>query len=199
MNSRAGSSDRERLQRALYRRVQRHIRASLERLSVAELMEAVEAETPAETVAQLLSSAPEVGLQAEGSWASAVMRGAVQKQRMLQMAGGVFTSGEVARMLGLSLPGVKQRMRRRQLLAVPMGSGEWGFPVRQFEEGGGVRPGLADVLAAWGGESPWVVLSVLVGPDPATGDGMALERVGEPATRDALVALARGYGSQAAA
>ncbi|HEX2201944.1 MAG TPA: hypothetical protein VHG91_01545 [Longimicrobium sp.] len=196
---RAGSSDRERLQRALYRRMQRHIRATLERLSVAELIQAVEAETPAETVAQVLSSAPEVGVQAEGSWASAVMRGAVQKQRMLELAGGVFTSGEVARMLGLSLPGVKQRMRRRQLLAVPLGSGEWGFPVRQFDAGGGVRAGLADVLAAWGDESPWVVLSVLVGPDPVSGEGIALERLGDPATREALAALGRSYGSQAAA
>lgn len=190
--------ERARLQRALYRRVRRQIWTSLERMSLTELMDVVETETSAETVARVLSTAPDAAPRDHG-WAAAVLRGAAQKRQMLQIAGGTLTSGEVAQMLGLSLPGVKQRMRRGQLLAVPLGNGEWGFPVRQFNDAGGVREGLPEVLAAWAGVSPWVVLSVLVSDDPVTGEGIALDRIGDSSTRSALVALGRNHGEHIAA
>jgi hypothetical protein len=78
--------------------------------------------------------------------------------------------------LRISVPGVKQRMDRRKLLAVPLPGGQWGFPALQFAEGGRVRPGVPEVAKAGAERDPWTVLSILV-DDAPDGSGILLERL----------------------
>lgn len=166
-----GLQARQELEEALLRRVEGSLRASLRRMTPTELMRAVEAPSPAATVAQIISAAPDVGIPDESPWTRALARGAARKQEMIQRAGGVLSSGEVAELLGISVSAVNQRKNRhRTILAVPLSGGEWGFPARQFVDGS-VRSGVGDVVKTAGEMNPWVLLSILLddaGPDGAT-------------------------------
>jgi hypothetical protein len=100
--------------------------------------------------------------------------------------------------LGISVPGVKQRMDRHKLLAVPLPGGQWGFPAFQFAEGGHVRPGVPEVAKAGAQVDAWTVLSILV-DDVPDGSGVLLERLDDPAVlRDAVQRL-ESYGEHVAA
>jgi hypothetical protein len=186
------------LREALFRRVASYFRNSVSNLQGQALFDAVEAATPAETVARVLSAAPETDVDRD-EWAEALLRGTAAKQSALRTAGGVLTSGEVAELLGITVPAVKQRQRRGALLAIPLANGEWGYPARQFAPDGRVRAGLKDVLAAFADdEDPWVILSFLASPDPVSGEGIAFNSLDDPAKTHALVNLARTFGEQGA-
>jgi hypothetical protein len=185
------------LRRALYRRALRQIRASIDRAGADELMQAVEAETPVGTIARLVSAAPS-GLATEADeWAEALLRGAEIKQQLLADAGGTYSTGEAARLLGISPQAVQQRRARGRLLAVPLGNGEWGFPVAQFTSGG-VPVALPRVLAAFGTEDPWVQLSILLSREPAFGDERLIDLVARGTRVDHVERIARSYGIQGA-
>lgn len=193
-----GLQGRQELEEALLRRVEGSLRASLRRMTPSELMRAVEAPSPAATVAQIISAAPDVGIPDESAWTRALARGAARKQEMIQRAGGVLSSSEVAELLGISVSAVNQRKNRhRSILAMPLSGGEWGFPARQFVDGG-VRPGVAEVVKAAGEMNPWVLLSILLddaGPEGAT----LLDRLDDEAVRRDVLNRIHTYGEHVAA
>ena len=187
------------VRRALYRRVIAQVRASLRSATPDQLLEAVAEPTAAGTLARLVSAAPgiEAGAGAD-DWAAALLRGAAAKERLLQEAGGALSTGEVARLLGVTAAAVQQRRLRRTLLAVPLANGEWGYPACQFTSAGVAR-GLPRVLAAFGTDEPWVRLSVLLSRDPALGDARLIDLLAEDRSVDEVERIARGYGVQGAA
>ena len=190
---------REGLEASLLRRVESTMRASLKRMTASELMRAIEAPTPAATVAEILSAAPEVGLAAESSWTRALTRGAARKQEMIQRAGGVLSSGQVAELLGISVSAVNQRKNKhRSILAVPLSGGEWGFPARQFADGE-VRRGVGEVVKAAGEMNPWVLLSILLDPIREESGPTLLDRLDDDAVRRDAVNRVRSYGEHVAA
>jgi hypothetical protein len=183
---------------SLINRVERWLRGSLERMSDEEVLRAVEAQSPAETIAEILAATPEPRIGAEADWAELLLRGAGAKRRLVEMVGGLLTSSQVASILKITVPGVKLRMERRKLLAVPLPGGQWGFPALQFAESGHVRAGVPEVAKAGAEIDPWVVLSILV-DDVPDGSGMLLERLEIRAVlRDALHRLT-SYGEHVAA
>jgi hypothetical protein len=197
MAVRAEDRHLETLRRALYRRALRQIRASLKLATADQLMAAVEAETPVGTIASLVSaSAGGTGTQAD-EWAEELLRGADIKEELLREAGGTFSAGEVARLLGVTPQAVQQRRMRDRLLAVPLGNGEWGFPVCQFTPQG-VPPALPGVLAAFGSENAWVRLSILLSREPMLGDARLIDLVVQGERIDEVAALVRSYGTQGA-
>lgn len=186
------------LEASLLRRVESTMRASLERMSAEDLLRAVEAPTPAATVAQILSAAPEVGLEGDSAWTRALARGAARKQEMIQRADGVLSSGEVARLLGITVSAVNQRRsRHRSILAVPLSGGEWGFPARQFGDGD-VRKGVAEVVKAAGEMNPWVLLSILLDPVADAEGPMLLDRLDDEAVRADALNRVRTHGEHVA-
>jgi hypothetical protein len=188
------------LRRALYRRVGRQIRASLGTLELEELVSLVEAETPIETLAQLISMRPAVGLADPDDYSLRLLRGAQRKRELLQRLGGTLSSGEVAELLDRTVPAVKQRLRRRTLFAVLLAHGEWGFPAAQFTPEGEVREGLPEVLAAFEeDEDPWAIVMLLAADDPVSQTGTVLENLANERTRQIALARARSYGTQGAA
>ena len=195
-----GQHARAELEEALLRRVESSLRASLRRMTPAELMRAVEAPSPAATVAQIISASPDVGMEQESTWTRALARGAARKQEMIQRSGGVLSSSDVAELLGISVSAVNQRKNRhRSILAVPLSGGEWGFPARQFADGGAVRVGVAEVVREAAELNPWVLLSILL--DDAAGEGgpTLLDRLDDPAVRADVLQRVRTYGEHVAA
>ncbi|HWK90253.1 MAG TPA: hypothetical protein VNP72_09665 [Longimicrobium sp.] len=186
------------LKTSLFRRIEKHIQRSLGRMSVDEMMKAVEAATPADTLARVLSATPDVGI-ADSAWTRALLRGAAAKQRMLERAGGSLASSQVAKLLGVSVQAVKQRIERRAILAVPLAGGAWGFPAVQFGTDGRVRAGVAEVVRAAQGISPWVLLSIVCDPAGDASRPILLEALDDPAIREGVLARIATYGQHLAA
>lgn len=188
------------LEESLLRRVEGTMRASLKRMTLSDLMRAVEAPTPAATVVEIMNAAPEVGLEDGSAWTRALARGVARKQEMIRAAGGVLSSGEVARLLGVSVSAVNQRKNRhRSILAVPLSGGEWGFPARQFVGDGDVRKGVSEVVRAAGEMNPWVLLSILLDPVAGEGGPVLLDQLDDPAVREDVLNRVRTYGEHVAA
>jgi DNA-directed RNA polymerase specialized sigma24 family protein len=195
------SSDhlRQALEDSLLRRVESTIRAALGRMTIPDLLRAVEAPSPAATVAQIINAAPDVGIDQESAWTRALARGAARKQEMLQRAGGVLSSGQVAELLGITVSAVNQRKNRhRSILAVPLSGGEWGFPARQFADGA-VRDGVAEVVREAAAMSPWVLLSILLDDASVEGGTTLLDRLDDPTVRADVLHRVRTYGEHVAA
>jgi hypothetical protein len=172
-------SFREGIERSLESRAAEIFRAALKRMTPEQLQRAVGAPTAAGTIVEVLSASPDVGLRKETAMTRALARGAVAKQEMIQEAGGCFSSGEVAKLLGITQSGVNLRRTRKGILAVPLSGGEWGFPARQFQDGE-LRPGLAEVLRAAREKNPWWLLSILLDPVPGSEETILLDALDRP-------------------
>ena len=182
---------------SLINRIKSWLGGTLARMSDDEVLRAVEAQSPAETIAEILVATPEARASSENDWAELLLRGAEAKNRIADLVGGLLSSSEAAAILGISVPGVKQRMERQKLLAVPLAGGQWGFPARQFDESGHVRPGVSAVAQAAADLDPWTVLSILVDDVPG-GSGILLEHLDNPVVlRDAVRRL-ETYGEHVA-
>jgi hypothetical protein len=189
---------RSKLARALYRRSASQFRAALGAMTLDDLMAAVEAKTPAETIVRVLSAAPEGGLSAESAWTRALARGAERKQEILGRGGGYLLPSEVARRLGITTQAVKQRIGRGMLLAVRLSGSRWGIPARQFGADGNVRKGIAEVLRAVPEVDAWVVLSVLSEPAEGAEGPLLMERLDDASVLAGAIDRLRTYGEHVA-
>jgi hypothetical protein len=186
------------LRASLLKRVERWLAGSLEQMSDEELLKLVEAQSPAETIAELLVATP-TRTAPEDDWTDLLLRGADAKNQVARHAGGLLSSSQAAEVLRISVPGVKQRLERRKLLAVPLPGGQRGFPALQFQADGHVRPGVAEVAAAGARLDPWTLLAILVDEvEDATG-GTLLERLGDESVRADVLARITSYGEHGAA
>ncbi|HEX8363517.1 MAG TPA: hypothetical protein VF613_25580 [Longimicrobium sp.] len=179
---------------SLQKRIELYLARALERMSEEDLLKAVAAQSPPETFAEIVLAAPE---PREHDWSELLLRGAASKSAIIEAAGGLLSSSEAAALLKISVPGVKQRVQRRALIAVPMPGGQWGFPARQFDAEGRVRPGIAAVSAAGAALDPWVLLSILV-DDAEDGAGILLERLDEPGVLHDVLSRLATHGEHAA-
>lgn len=184
------------VRRALYRRALRQIRASLNGATPEQLMAAIEAQTPAGTIASLLSAVPAEAGASPDDWAEELLRGAAIKQELLADAGGAYSTGEVARLLGVSPQAVQQRRMRGRLLSVPLANGEWGYPACQFTAAG-APSALPRILGAFATRDPWVQLSILLSDEPSLG-GRLVDLVAAGQRLDEVERIARSYGEQGA-
>lgn len=194
-----GSSPSSSLRASLVTRVERWVTSSLEQMSDQEVLKLVEAQSPAETIAELLVATPDTHRAPDSDWTELLLRGADAKSRIAALAGGLLSPLETARVLKISVPGVKLRLERRKLLAVPLPGGQRGFPALQFREDGRVRDGVAEVAAAAAHIDPWTVLSILVDEPEDGGGGTLLERLDEAAVRADVLGRITTYGEHGAA
>lgn len=189
------TSFREGIEQSLESRATEIFRTALRRMTPEQLQRAVGAATAAGTIVEVLNASPDVGLRKETAMTRALARGAVAKQEMIMEAGGCFSSGEVAKLLGITQSGVNLRRSRHTLLAVPLSGGEWGFPARQFHDGE-LRPGLAEVLRAARGMNPWVLLSILLDPVVGSDDTVLLDALDRPEVQGDILTRIATYGQQ---
>jgi hypothetical protein len=181
---------------SLEKRITRYVSHALERMSEEELLKAVEAQSPPETFAEIVLATPE---PREHDWSELLLRGAAVKEELMEAVGGLLTSSRAAALLKISVQGVKQRVQRRTLLAVPLPGGQWGFPALQFGADGRVRAGVPAVAAAGARLDPWVLLSILADEVDDERGGMLLERLDDDAVREDALARLASYGEHAAA
>jgi hypothetical protein len=189
------TSFREGIEQSLEYRATTVLKVALKRMSPEQLQNAVGAPTAAAAIVEVLSASPDVGLRTETAMTRALARGAVAKQEMILEAGGCFSSGEVAKLLGITQSGVNLRRSRNTILAVPLSGGEWGFPARQFEDGE-LRPGLAEVLRAASGKNPWWLLSILLDPVAGSKDTFLIEALDRPEVLGDVLTRIATYGEQ---
>jgi len=186
------------LRTSLVNRVQRWLTGSLDQMSEEELLKLVEAQSPAETIAELLVATP-TRRAADDDWTDLLLRGAEAKNQIARLAGGLLSSSQAAEVLRISVPGVKQRLERGKLLAVPLPGGQRGFPALQFQQDGHVRKGVAEVAAAGAHLDPWALLAILVDEDEGAPGGTLLERLGDDEVRADVLSRLASYGEHAAA
>ncbi len=126
----------------------------------------------------------------------ALLRGVQQRRTLLRAEGGSLSGGQVATTLGISRQAVDKQRQRGRLLAVREGAA-WRYPAWQLS-GGGVLPGLPEVLRILRRESPWTILAFLLSRNARLGARRPLDllRRGsvEPVTR-----AAEAYGEHGAA
>jgi hypothetical protein len=181
---------------SLGKRIERFVTHALERMSEEDLLKAVAAQSPSETFAEIMLATPEAG---EHDWSELLLRGAAAKSEIMEAVGGLLSSSEAAALLKITVPGVKQRVQRRALIAVPLPGGQWGFPARQFERDGRVRPGVAAAVAAGADLDPWVLLSILTDDVEDERGGILLERLDDAGVREDVLSRLATYGEHAAA
>src|SRR5260221_11237246 len=202
MNGRHRAAGTDGARQVLEKTILRRSVKMLERLSSDASPEALQAALCSGTgvggVASLLSDMASLGLDLSSvdPFAEAMARGVAVKQAVLGRAGGGLTSSQVARALSITRQAVDKRRRRRALLAVPSGSGEYLYPACQFT-GQGVVPRLERVLRAFPIESPWTQLSVLIEPAPALGGRTVREALQAGDVSQALDVVA-SFGEQGA-
>jgi hypothetical protein len=184
---------------SLASRVQRWLAGSLNQMSDEEVLKLVEAQSPAETIAEMLVAAPDTRRMRDSHWTELLLRGADAKSRIAELAGGLLSPLETAHVLKISVPGVKQRLERRKLLAVPLPGGQRGFPALQFDADGRVREGVAEVAAAAAAVEPWALLAILVDEVEDPSGGTLLERLGDEAVRNDVLGRIASHGEHGAA
>ncbi|MFL5385803.1 MAG: hypothetical protein ACJ8GN_25085 [Longimicrobiaceae bacterium] len=164
-----------------------------------EILRLVEAQSPAETIAELLVAVPDTRRTSDADWTELLVRGAEAKAQIAELAGGLLPPLQAAQVLMISVPGVKQRLERRKLLAVPLPGGQRGFPALQFERDGRVRNGVAEVAAAGAHMDPWTLLSILVDEGDGESGATLLERLDDEAVRADVLSRIASYGEHVAA
>lgn len=128
--------------------------------------------------------------------APARMRAVRIKRELLERAGGAWSTGEVARFLGVSPQAVHGRRARGTLLGLRAANGDYVYPVFQFFKNGLV-PGLSDVLRAFQINEPWTQLSVLLAPSGRLGGETPLDALLAERVQEAMEAVA-SYGEHVA-
>lgn len=131
------------------------------------LARALEAPTDIGTLARILADPEAIGASVQGiePLAPLIARNAAHRAELVERAGGMLTSQEVAELLGISRQAVDKRRRGGGLLAVRQGS-DWRYPRCQFDRHE-VVAGLPELLAALDQPDPWVALDFLLAPDDA--------------------------------
>ncbi|HUB66842.1 MAG TPA: helix-turn-helix domain-containing protein [Candidatus Methylacidiphilales bacterium] len=104
----------------------------------------------------------------------AILRGLETSQRLRERAEPTLGTSEAAKLLNVSPETIRQKVKRRQLLALSKGSQDRVFPRFQFHEHQ-VLPGFSDALAALGPISPYRALSFFLDDHPELGGKPAIE------------------------
>jgi hypothetical protein len=166
-------------------------------LSASLIEEATAAPTDQLAMLEALSSAPWVKeLAADDPILHAKLRGLELRQKMLQKAGGVLTSEEVAELLGVSRQAVDKRRSGNQLFALTQGRRGYQYPGFQFEDGKPL-PGLDKVLANLEALDPWMQLRFFTSPNERLSNRSPIEMLRKGRV-DEVVQVASGFGEQGA-
>ncbi|MFW2545473.1 helix-turn-helix domain-containing protein [Primorskyibacter sp. 2E107] len=107
--------------------------------------------------------------------AGAVGRSIAHRRTLMEMAGEMLSSAQVADLLGITRQAIDKRRNAHKLLAVRVAS-DWVYPAFQFGKED-VLTGIEEVLQAHAGDDPWVILDILLAPDEALGDRSLLQAI----------------------
>jgi hypothetical protein len=81
------------------------------------------------------------------------------KERLISAEGGYYLSGEAAKLLGITEPQLEQLRQTDKIIGLPVKDGRHVYPKWQLTKrfwNYRVLPGLAEVLAVFPDDSPWM-------------------------------------------
>lgn len=145
---------------------------------------------------EALTSAPAISQIEDDALLAAKMRGLRRKMQMLQTAGGVLSSEQVAQVLGISRQAVDKRRSSNQLLALTQGRRGYSYPSFQFHEGMAIN-GLEEVLSQLKALDPWMQLVFFTSANERLGGKTPIESL-QAGLMEEVKAVANGYGEQGA-
>jgi hypothetical protein len=124
------------------------------------------------------------------------------KERLLQAEGGYYLSGEAVKLLGITEQKLEELRQTNKIIGLPVKDGRHVFPKWQFVKrwfwGYQVLPGLAEALAEFPSESPWMRAGFML--DNGVTVEFASPLAGLKAGRiSQVVALVKGFGEHGAA
>lgn len=164
----------------------------MQKLGLPLLAAALREERPGEAVAGLLADVAAESLISDDDdpLAQAMANSARRRRELLVEAGRGRSTAAVANALGTTRQAVDKRRRTGTLLAVPMPTGEWVFPMAQFQPDGRPLEGLADALRAFSIQDPWMRLAEMLAPDEDLGGRSVFQALREDG-REALPTIRR--------
>lgn len=190
--------DRLALEEAILTRLARILGQAIAQAPTATLAAAASAPTDLSAASAFLAEmAPAIATEQDDPLASALLRGVQLKEELLQAAGGTSSAQEVAQLLGVTRQAIDKRRRTGALLAVDSASGDWRYPLAQFQADGRPLEGLERVLRAFTVSSPWMQLDILTAIDPELGDRSAFEALRAGEIED-VVRLVSAFGEHGA-
>ncbi len=169
-----------------------------EDLSKLDLNEAASAPSDYLVLVRALSLAPVASqLAEEDPLMAARLRGLERKKQLVQDAGGVATSAEVASILGISRHAVDKRRLQHQLLALTQGRRGYAYPRFQFLDGATLQ-GFEEVMKVLQDFDPWMQMLFFAGPNDRLRGKTPLKILQDGDIKSVLRA-AGSYGEQGAA
>lgn len=181
---------------AFQSRVLRAYRELENSLSHAALEQAAGAPTDFLVALEALTSAPAISQIEDDAFLAAKMRGLKRKMQMLETAGGVLSSEQVAQVLGISRQAVDKRRSSNQLLALTQGKRGYSYPSFQFHEGKAIN-GLEEVLTQLKALDPWMKMVFFTSANERLGGKTPIQSLQAGLTEE-VKAVASGYGEQGA-
>jgi hypothetical protein len=124
------------------------------------------------------------------------------KERLIRAEGGYYLSGEAAKLLGITEQKLEELRQTDKIIGLPVKDGRHVYPKWQLTKhwfwGYRVIPGLAEVLAQFPSESPWMRAGFMLD------NGVTVEFASPLAGLKAgkisqVVALVKGFGEHGAA
>lgn len=106
------------------------------------------------------------------------LQGLRAKNELLKREGGVITSGQVAKLMGISRQAVDKRRGQGKLLAVSLGKRGYFYPVWQFSEDG-VLPGFEVVMDLLKHYDPWMKMIFMLSANQRLENRSPLEKLRE--------------------
>lgn len=167
---------------------------SLDRASVREALASPDSE---EVLTEMIESIV-LGRSEESPMVRARLRGVHRRRELLEAEGGCVNAEEAAGLLDRERTALDKRRERGTILALPR-SGEYFYPVWQFDENtrDGLLPGLKDVLASFGVQSPWMRTEFLLAGQEELGGARPIDALRSGDVQK-VRELAASYGEQGA-
>jgi ribosomal protein L35 len=124
------------------------------------------------------------------------------KERLLAAEGGYYLSGEAAKLLGITEPQLEQLCQTDKIIGLPVKDGRHVYPKWQLTKhwfwGYRVLPGLAEVLAAFPDDSPWMRAAFMLNDSDCVEFPTPLAGL-KAGKLDRVIALSQRFGEHGAA
>lgn len=194
-----GSPARRALENALMQRVNAYIRIYAVSVANEKLEIALSEPSPVGTIVRVLQDFPfefPALDESDHRIAAAIARGVALKARLLERAGGYYSSTQLGKILGITPQAVADG-RSSRYFGVPTSGNKFAYPKLQLTDTGLILPGLRDFLHAFVDADEWTQLVVLMDPSPRLGGRSPLDAI-RRGDIDGAKAVAAAYGNHGA-
>ncbi len=123
------------------------------------------------------------------------------KERLIRAEGGYYLSGEAAKLLGITEPQLEQLRQTDKIIGLPVKDGRYVYPKWQITKrfwSYRVLPGLAEVLAVFPDDSPWMRAAFMLNDSDCVEFSTPLAGL-KAGKLDQVIALSQRFGEHGAA